>query len=76
MPGTVERVGMRLPDGTSYSMPITGLADPHVVSDSTKLYHVAPMNLWEVVQPPIEERVDTVMGKMRVAGGRRKSALT
>lgn len=72
----VGDIGLRLPDGTSYSMPIALLADAHVVPDATKLYHVVPMNLWVVDKPPIDERVATVMSTMRVAGGRRKSALT
>lgn len=72
-PYGVKRIGMRYSDGTSYACDVTQLG---TVEDATRLYLVVPKEVWDVVLPPEEVRVEAVMKTMRVSGRGRKSALT
>jgi hypothetical protein len=65
----VARVGLRTPDGSSYAVSIKLMAAPALGSDS----YLVNLAQCEVTVPPIAERTDTLMGKMRVAGGRKSS---
>lgn len=70
-------LGVKYSDGTSYSTPLTTLTSPEVChSDLARPSYAVPLSMWTETLPPEAKRVATVLEKMRIAGGRGKSAVT
>lgn len=69
----VKELGLRTDDGIVYTIPFENAKNPGPTR--VPFMEIATTN-WTVEMPPAHERATTLMAKMRIAGGRRKSSVT
>lgn len=69
----VKYIGLRTEDGVTYTLPIEQAKNTGPVR--VPFMDIAAV-CWTIDMPPVVERTDTLMAKMRLAGGRRKSSVT
>lgn len=68
----VKKIGNRAVDGSTACIALDKLQDYY----STGKFFAVPFSVWDITEPPTHQKVANTLASMRIAGGRRKSAVT